>query len=140
MKYPKNSLTLKIFSLIIITDILESVAELFFKKGATATGMENITLHNFLYFTLKIFSVPSLWVGILFYVINFLLWMVVLSKIELSVAFPVGSATYIFVPILSMIFLHEKVGLMRWFGVFLIIIGVYFISKSTRIKKVINEP
>ncbi|MDD5774299.1 MAG: EamA family transporter [bacterium] len=135
MKNIKNRLTLKVFFLIIITDVLESVAELFFKNGATATGMNNIGLHNFLEFTFKILSVPSLWIGILIYAVNFFVWMIILSRIELSVAFPIGSTTYIIVPILSIMFLHEKVFLLRWVGILLIIIGVYFISKSTE-----NEP
>lgn len=134
MKRPHNSLTLKIFFLILMTDILESIAELFFKKGAAATGIKNVGLHNFLYFTSKIVSAPSLWLGFLFYSLNFLFWMVVLSRIDLSVASPVGSATYIIVPILAVLFLREKVTLLRWAGVFLILIGIFFISHSTRIK------
>jgi drug/metabolite transporter (DMT)-like permease len=133
MKKNKGALTLKIFFLIILTDVVESVAELFFKKGALATGMENVGLRNFSAFTLKILSVPSVWMGILFYAMNFFLWMAVLSRVDLSVAFPIGSATYIIVPILSMLFLHEKVFFLRWVGIILIIMGVYYISKSTKV-------
>lgn len=128
----KNSLGFKIMFLIIMSDVLESIAELFFKKGALATGMENIGIHNLLQFTLKIISVPSLWAGVLFYGLNFLVWIIVLSRIELSVAFPIGSTTYIIVPVLSMLFLHEKVDLLRWVGIALIIIGIWLISKSTQ--------
>jgi drug/metabolite transporter (DMT)-like permease len=139
MRKIKGSLTLKIFILIVMTDVIESVAELFFKKGALVTGINNVTLANAWLFLCRIVAAPSLWAGVLLYIANFFLWIIVLSKIDLSVAFPVGSTTYIIVPLLSIIFLHEKVALMRWIGIVLIIIGVLFVTKSTKIGKV-HEP
>ena len=139
MNKSKGALTLKIFILIVMTDVIESVAELFFKKGALVTGIDNVTLANAWVFLSRIAASPNLWVGVLLYITNFFLWIVVLSKIDLSVAFPVGSSTYIIVPILSILFLHEKVALMRWLGIVLIIIGVLFVTKSTKIGKV-HEP
>jgi drug/metabolite transporter (DMT)-like permease len=132
----KGVLTLKIFSLILLTDLLESVAELFFKKGALATGIENVTLANFWLFTLHIISASYLWIGIFLYILNFFVWMTVLSRLDLSVAFPTASASYILIPLLSMIFLHEKIFLLRWVGIILIIIGILFISKSTKVKHI----
>ena len=134
MKKIKSGLTSKVFFLIIATDVLESIAELFFKKAAAATGIPNVALHNFLEFSLRIFTLPALWVGILFYCLNFFLWIAVLSRADLSAAFPIGSTTYIIVPVLSMLFLKEKVLLLRWAGITLIIIGICFISKSTRVE------
>ena len=139
MKKIKGALTLKIFILIVMTDVIESVAELFFKKGALTTGINNVALANVGVFLSRIASSPSLWIGILLYIANFFLWIIVLSKIDLSVAFPVGSTTYIIIPILSILFLHEKVALLRWLGIVLIIIGVLFVTKSTKIGKV-HEP
>lgn len=131
MKKTKGSLTLKIFFFIFLTDVTEAIAELFFKKGVNATGMENIALHNFFEFFLKLVSLPPLWLGVLFYLANFFLWIAVLSRVDLSVAFPVGSTTYILVPILAMIFLNEKVFFLRWVGICFIIAGICFVSKST---------
>jgi len=136
----KNTpLSLKIFFIIAFADILESAAEIFFKKGALATGISDITLHNVFPFVVKIFSSPMLWIGIFIYIFNFLLWMAIFSRIELSVAFPVGSVIYIIVPIFSMIFLHEHVTLVRWLGIFIICIGIYLVSQSTHRNEAKNE-
>lgn len=132
MKKTERILTFKVFFLIVLTDVFESIAELFFKKAALATNINNITLSNAFEFLLKIVSVPPLWLGALFYLGNFIIWIIVLTRIDLSVAFPIGSTTYIIVPILSMIFLHEKVCSIRWIGITFIIIGIYFVSKSTK--------
>jgi len=134
MNKPYQALTIKIFFLIILTDIVESVAELFFKKGTLATGITNVTLCNFFVFISKMLIVLNLWFGICLYILNFFLWIIVLSKIDLSVAYPIGSTTYIIVPLLSIIFLGERVSLIRWIGIVSIIIGIYFISKSTKMR------
>lgn len=127
----KNVLTLKIIFLILLVDILESVGELFFKQGVLATGIDQVTLRNFFVFTIKVLQEPALWLGILSYMANFVLWMAILSRIDLSLAFPVGGAIYIIIPILSMIFLHEQISSLRWVGIFCIIAGVSLVSKST---------
>ncbi len=139
MRKNKGILTLKIFALIVMTDVLESIAELFFKKGSVATGIENINISNFLHFSAKIITIPNIWIGVFFYALNFFLWMLVLSKVDLSAAFPAGSTTYIMVPILSIIFLHEKVVFTQWIGIILIVIGTYLISQSTKPAKT-HEP
>ena len=130
MKKKPNLFFLKVFTLIFAADIAESVADLFFKKGVLLTGIDNVTVQNFIAFTLQLLGHPLLWFGIFFYFLNFLLWIVALSKVDLSVAFPIGSTTYVIVPILAMIFLHEKVIWTQWLGIVFIIIGIYFISQS----------
>lgn len=132
MKKQAGILTFKIFFLIIMTDVFESIAEIFFKKAALITGINNITFDSFFKFALSIVSIPSLWIGVFFYCLNFIIWIIVLSRIDLSVAFPVGSTTYIIVPVLSIIFLNEQINALRWAGIIFIIIGIYFVSKSTQ--------
>ncbi len=55
-----------------------------------------------------------------------------LSKLPLSIAYPMLSSGYVLVVLLSKIFLKEKVSLRRWLGVFIIIIGIFIIFNSGR--------
>lgn len=99
-----------------MNDFLDSVAQVFMKKGLPVTG-----------------SWPEsafFWLGILLYASNFFLWICILSRLDLSTAVPIASTNYIILPILAMIFLGEHVGPLRWLGIFFIIIGIHFISKS----------
>ena len=138
MSKRKGVLTLQVFSLILLTDVLESVTQLFFKKGAMDTGFVDVSFASFLPYLYKILASGNLWIGIFCYVLNFFLWMAVLSQVDLSVAFPVGSTSHIMVPILAVLFVGEKISVLRWCGIFLIIIGIYFIQKSTQPEK--GEP
>ena len=127
----KNHITFKVFLLIIATDINESIAQIFLKKGLNWVGMDNITTGNLADFFLKSFTSPFVWAWMAVFLINFFLWITVLSRVDLSVAFPVGSTSYIYVPLLSILFLHEVMNPMRWAGIILIIAGIHFVSKST---------
>jgi drug/metabolite transporter (DMT)-like permease len=132
----KNHLTVKVFLMIVATDIGESLAELFMKNGLIRAGISRVGWDNLAWAVGQGVSSYLIWLGVLMYVINFLIWIVVLSRVQLSVAFPVGSTSYIFVPLLAMIFLNEHVGLTRWAGIALIIAGIHFVSKSAQSGKV----
>lgn len=113
----KNYLTLKIFSLIILSDVVDSIAQLLMKKGLVDMGINSIFI---------------VWAGVLVFALNFFIWMVILYKVDLSIAMPAGSVSYIFVPLAAMLFLHEHVSLLRWIGICCIVCGIYFVSRSKR--------
>lgn len=132
MENKKGKLTASVLAMIIMTDVIESFAELFWKKGTLATGIDSVTFENVLDFMTKLLGSSGFLAGAGLYIINFFLWITVLSKVDLSVAFPTGSTSYIIVAVLSMVFLGEQISLYRWSGIIFIIIGIWFISRSTR--------
>jgi len=134
----KGGLTLAIFLLIIMTDVGESIAELFMKKGLIATGISAVSMDNIRAFITANVQSYFIWAGVFIYILSFLIWIIILSRIELSVAFPIGSTSYIFVPILSIIFLNERIGVLRWVGILFIVAGIHFVSKSAKPRK--REP
>ncbi len=78
---------------------------------------------------LKLVLAPFSIIGIVFYAISALFWMIALTKVELSVAYPMLSIGYLLVFIVSILLFNEPFKLIRMIGVFLIIAGVYFISR-----------
>ena len=67
--------------------------------------------------------------GILCYGLSLLFWLYVLSKIELSRAYPLVSLGYVFTLLLGHFLLNESVTCNKIIGVFFILVGVYFISR-----------
>ena len=128
----KGILTIRIILLIVLMGIIESFADLFMKKGLISTGISSVGFHNLLEFISGNALSILIWFGILMYIINFLIWLTVLSKVQLSIAFPVVSVSYIFAPIPAIVFLNENVGFLRWLGIASIIAGIYFLSRSSR--------
>lgn len=128
----RSYLTLKIFSLIVLNDIIDTLSQFILKKALIHTGISSVTLANIAEFTVRNASSLLLWLGILIYMVNFFVWIVILYKIDLSIAMPVGSTSYIFVPIVAVLFLHEHVSPVRWLGILCIVLGIHFVSQSKR--------
>jgi drug/metabolite transporter (DMT)-like permease len=133
---PKRRLTLKIFLFLILSDLLETFHQFCFKKSAILEGDPDVRgFYDILIFFKGVFSSPILWMGLLSVLLAFIIWSTVLSKIDLSVAVPVASFSYIFVALTSILFLHETITLMRWLGIFFILAGVIFVSMSSTLKE-----
>jgi multidrug transporter EmrE-like cation transporter len=75
---------------------------------------------------------PRLWAGLGLFGISSLFWMVVLSRVPLSVAYPFVGISYILIVLLSRYLLHEHVPLLRWVGVVVVATGIAIIGLSFR--------
>ena len=128
----KKHITLKLFLFLVFTDVLETFAQFCFKKGAMPADLLSINnLGDIITFLRAIIPSPFFWAGLFLVLCIFISWSVILSRIDLSVAVPVASFSYIGIPLVSMIFLHEKISLLRWGGIFLILVGVIIVSLSS---------
>ena len=64
------------------------------------------------------------------YAASVILWIVVLSKVEVSFAYPLLSIGYVVVALVGWRFFGESLSAIRFVGIVIICIGVYLISKS----------
>lgn len=83
------------------------------------------TLLNIIKFMLR----PWVFAGLCLYVLGAMIWLMLLSKVRLSVAYPMMSISYVVVTLLSVLVLREKV---KWkfaiAGLAFIAVGVSFIG------------
>ncbi len=73
---------------------------------------------------------PLVLLGLFLYVISAGLWLVVLSAVDLSFAYPFIGLTYVMVLVLSRLILKEDVNPIRWAGAAIITIGVIVLSRG----------
>jgi len=129
----KKKVTLKILLLLIASDVLETAVHFCFKKSTLGSTFGQVTdLATMVVFLKTVFASPFLWAGLLVVATVFILWSMILSKIDLSVAVPIASFSYILVPLVSIIFLHEQIAALRWVGVFFVLAGVVLVSLSSK--------
>jgi len=74
---------------------------------------------------------PLIWAGLVLFGFATLLWFVVLSNLNLSVAYPLQSISYVIGIIAAIIIFKEKVILVQWIGLALILMGVYLVSRTS---------
>lgn len=75
---------------------------------------------------------PLLWTGLTLFGISAVFWLVVLSHVPLSVAYPVVGLSYVMIVAFSRYVLHEHVPLLRWMGVVVVAVGIAVIGLSFR--------
>ena len=136
----KKRVTFKILLFLIATDLLETISQFFFKKSAMLQNTFMVKNFSDLFLFLKPMALsPYLWLAFISVFLTFILWSTILSRIDLSVAVPVASFSYILVPLVSIFFLHEEMTLLDWTGIFFILMGVISVSISSRCGKIIPE-
>jgi len=132
----KKKITLTILAFLVFVDFLETFTQFCFKKSALTASVLNIAdISQVAAFLESVISSPFLWIGFLSVLSTFIIWSTILSKIDLSVAVPIASFSYILVPIASIIFFHEKVALLRWAGISFILMGVIMVSLTSKEEK-----
>jgi drug/metabolite transporter (DMT)-like permease len=75
---------------------------------------------------------PWILAGLLIFALGAASWLVVLSRIDLSVAYPLGALNYVLVTVMAATVLGEMIPLIRWMGVLLILCGILLIAFSER--------
>ncbi len=73
---------------------------------------------------------PYIWGGLMLMAVSSLIWLLALSREQLSYVQPFGALVYIFVLLFSWMFFKEDVGLMRIIGVIVITAGVALVARS----------
>lgn len=118
------------YILVFICIIFNIISQLLLKMGMNGIGYFDYTLNNFLSVGLKAAMNPGIIFGLFLYGLSFVLWLVVLSRLEVSLAYPLLSIGYIIMPVVSYLFLGEVLSLTRIFGICIIIVGVCLVSRS----------
>lgn len=75
---------------------------------------------------------PRLWIGLILFGVSALFWLVVLSRVPLSVAYPFVGVSYILIVLFARLFLHEHVPTLRWIGVLVVALGIAIVGLSFR--------
>ncbi len=128
----KNGLTIKIIFFLVLNDFLETYAHFCFKQSAlTQNDLHIRSLPDIATFAHSMIVNPHLWIGLVCVGAIFVSWSTILSKIDLSVATPITSFSYVFIALISWLFLHEYISPLRWAGIFFILAGVIFVSMSS---------
>jgi len=78
----------------------------------------------------RVISTPMVWIGLVLYGLAAVLWLIVLSRENLSFAYPIFGSTYLIIVFLSWVVLREEVSLLRWLGASFIALGVFLVARS----------
>lgn len=113
--------------LLILTGVLlNAAAQLVLKKGMSQIGSIQVVLTMVLKASTNIY----VWSGLIFYVISFVVWLMVLSRVEVSYAYPFLSIGYIIAAFVGYFYFGESMTLNKIGGIIIICLGVFLLYRS----------
>jgi multidrug transporter EmrE-like cation transporter len=118
------------FSLLMTGVLLNAGAQLLLKAGTNSVGAFEYTSANIVPVGWKLATEPHIVGGLTCYVISVVVWIMALSRVEVSIAYPLLSVGYVVNAIAAYYLFGEAVTPMRLTGIAVIIVGVWIVARS----------
>ncbi|MBI2290190.1 MAG: EamA family transporter [Betaproteobacteria bacterium] len=118
------------FSLLMTGVLLNAGAQLLLKAGTNAVGVFAFSSDNLVPVGWKLATEPHIVGGLGCYVLSVIVWVLALSRVEVSIAYPMLSIGYVVNALAAWYLFGEAVTLTRLAGIGIIIIGVYIVARS----------
>ena len=116
--------------LIVFGVLLNAAAQLALKQGMRNIGYFDFRLETCGRVLLAVAASPYILAGLACYIFSVAVWLLVLSRVDVSYAYPLLSIGYIVTAFAGWLFFDESVGVTRWAGIIVICVGVWLITRS----------
>jgi len=118
------------FLLVFTGVMLNAAAQLLLKAGVKDIGIIKLDPANLFGAGLKLALEPHILGGLACYVISVVVWILALSRVQVSIAYPMLSMGYVVTAFAAWWLMGEPVNAMRMSGIAVIIVGVYLVARS----------
>jgi multidrug transporter EmrE-like cation transporter len=122
-----NSLT---FSLVLAGVLLNAAAQLLLKAGTNRVGEFAFAMDNLVPIGAKLALNPYILGGLGCYVVSVVIWIMALSRVPVSIAYPMLSIGYIVNALAAWMLFGEALGAQKLVGIGFIVIGVFLVARS----------
>ena len=118
------------FTLLLAGVLLNAAAQLLLKAGTNAVGPFEFSTVNAVPVGMKLALEPHILGGIACYVVSVVVWIMALSRVEVSIAYPMLSIGYVVNAVAAWYLFGEAVTPMRLLGIGIIVLGVFIVARS----------
>ena len=118
------------FTLLMTGVLLNAGAQLLLKAGTNSVGVFEFSRENLLPVGWKLATEPHIAGGLACYVVSVVVWILALSRVEVSIAYPLLSVGYVVNAIAAWYLFGEALTPLRLTGIGVIIIGVVLVARS----------
>jgi multidrug transporter EmrE-like cation transporter len=119
---------MKLWIILLISISLTIIGQLILKKGLLVIGpIERIGLKFF-----QMIINPVVVLGVIFTILGWAVYVLALSKSDLSYAYPIWSLTFVIVPLLSLYIFKESISPLKINGLAFIARGIFLVAVSIK--------
>ncbi len=123
-------MTLQTFLILLIGVLLNAAAQLLLKAGVTPIGAISVDAATLWPTAGRVLSQGPIWAGLACYVVSVGIWLVALSRVDVSLAYPLLSLGYVVNAVAAWWLFGEALGPQRCAGISLILLGVFVVARS----------
>jgi multidrug transporter EmrE-like cation transporter len=118
------------FSFLFTGVALNAAAQLLLKAGTNVLGVITLTRDNWAGEFGRMAVEPHFIGGVACYGISLIVWIIGLSRVPVSIAYPMLSVGYVINAIAAHYLLGESVSTVRWLGIGFIVLGVWLVARG----------
>jgi len=119
------------FSFLMAGVLLNAAAQLFLKAGTNRIGEFAFSLENVMPIGMKVASSPFILSGLACYGVSVVVWILGLSRVPVSIAYPMLSVGYIVNAFAAWFLFGESVTAQKLVGIGFIVAGVFLVARSS---------
>ena len=124
------TITWSAFAFLLTGVILNAGAQLLLKAGTNALGVITLTRDNWWDMFLRMGTQGHFMAGVVCYMVSLVVWIMGLSRVPVSVAYPMLSLGYVINAVAAYYLFGEAVSATRWMGIGFIVLGVWLVARS----------
>jgi multidrug transporter EmrE-like cation transporter len=118
------------FSLLMTGVALNALAQLLLKAGTLRVGEFAFTVDNIVPVGLRLGTNPFILGGVACYGVSLVVWIMGLSRVPVSVAYPMLSVGYVVNAIAAWMLFGESLTAQKLIGIGFIVVGVFLVARS----------
>ncbi len=115
---------------LLISVLLGGTGQVLLKKGMLGLGPMTLSLDQLFNILWHLFTNPFVVAGLGIYACSTVFWLVALSRVTLSYAYPFASLSYVVMLLAAWQLFDENISLLRLAGSAVVALGVFLISRS----------
>lgn len=118
------------FALVLAGVVLNALAQTLLKHGTNRLGPVEFSMSQALPTGLRIVSDWPFVLGLACYAVSLVVWIAALTRVPVTVAYPMLSIGYVINALIARYWLGETMGLGGWLGIGFIVLGVTLIARQ----------
>ncbi|MGZ5049993.1 MAG: SMR family transporter [Methylobacter sp.] len=118
------------FCLILTGVMLNAVAQLALKASVKEMGAIGLNLSSSATAFFRLAGEPFLWTGLTCYGVSVIVWILALSRVDVSIAYPMLSMGYVVNALAAWYLFGEAMNPSRLIGIGIVLLGVYVLARS----------
>jgi multidrug transporter EmrE-like cation transporter len=118
------------FALILAGVLLNAAAQLLLKAGTNAVGHFEFSAANVVPVGLRLALEPFILGGVACYVVSLVVWIMALSRVEVSIAYPMLSIGYVVNALAAWYLFGESLTALKLTGIGFVVVGVFLVTRS----------